>query len=150
MAFARIILRRNKRKFDAPWLGRHTFRKSQRARRNRFCRQTNGPKVAASPGEDCDELVDTPSLRGGRLVRCGGFLRLQRLGGSFRAGLYDGKSEHRREHHAVCRARRSSQQLRPGRATLWPGRPHGAVWRSTGPTDAFQSFPSLRLQLHAS
>src|SRR5580700_5149099 len=33
----------------------------------------------------------------------------------------------------------SDQQLRPGRATLWPGRPHGAVWRSTRPVDAFHS-----------
>jgi hypothetical protein len=133
-----------------PCLSRHTFRKSQRTRRNRFRGQSNGPKVAASPGGDRDDLVDTPSLRGGRLVRHGGFLRRQRLGRSFRAGLYDGKSEHRREHHAVCRARRSDQQLRPGRATLWPGRPHGAVWRSTRPVDAFQSFHRLRLQRHAS
>jgi FixJ family two-component response regulator len=33
---------------DGPWLIRHTFRKSQRTRRIRFCSQTNGPKVAAS------------------------------------------------------------------------------------------------------
>jgi hypothetical protein len=135
---------------DAPWLSRHTFRKSQRTRRNCFCSQTNGPKVAASPGGDRDDLVNAPSLRGGRLVRHGGFLRRQRLGCSVRPGLYDGKSEQRREHHAVCRARRSGQQLRPGRATLWPGRPHGAVRCSTGPADAFQSFPRLRLQRHAS
>jgi hypothetical protein len=135
---------------DAPWLSRHTFRKSRRIRRNRFCSQTNGPKVAGSPGGDRDDLVDTPSLRSGRLVCHGGFLRRQRLGRSFRAGLYDGKSEHRREHHAVCRARRSGQQVRPGRATLWPGRSHGAVRRSIRAADAFQSFPRLRLQRHAS
>ena len=46
--------------------------------------------------------------------------------------------------------RRRKRQLRPGRATLWPGRPHGAVWRSTRPVDAFQSFHRLRLQRHAS
>jgi len=40
---------------------------------------------------DRDDLVDTPSLRGGRLVRHGGSLRRQRLDRSFRAGLYDGK-----------------------------------------------------------
>ena len=38
------------------------------------------PKVAASLGGDRDDLVNTPSLRGGRLVRHGGFLRSQRLG----------------------------------------------------------------------
>ena len=38
---------------------------------------------------------------------------------------------------------RGAQPFRPG----WP---HGAVRRSTGPADAFQSLPRLRLQLHAS
>jgi hypothetical protein len=85
-----------------PWLSRHTLRKSQCTKRIRYCGQTNGPKVARSAGGDRDDLVDTPALRGGRLVRHGGLLRRQRLGRFFCAGLYDGKSEYRREHHEVC------------------------------------------------
>ena len=85
--------------------------------------QTNGPKVARSAGGDRDDLVDTPALRGGHLVRHGGLLRRQRLGHSFCASLYDGKSEHRWEHHEVCRARRSGQQLRPRRTTVCAARP---------------------------
>jgi hypothetical protein len=135
---------------DAPWLSRHTFRKSRRIRRNRLCSQTNGPKVPGSLGGDRDDLVDTPSLRSGRLLCHRGFLRRQRLGRSFRAGLYDGQSEHRREHHAVCRARRSGQQLRQGRAAVWSGWPHGAVRRSTGPAGAYRSFARRWLQLYAS
>ena len=136
--------------FGTAWLSRHTLRKSQMHEKIRYCSQTNGPKVARSAGGDRDDLVDTPALRGGRLVRHGGLLCRQRLGHSFCTGLYDGKSEHRWEHHEVCRARRSGQQLRPRRTTVWPGWPHGAVRRSTGPADAFQSFPRLRLQLHTS
>ena len=60
------------------------------------------------------------------------------------------KSEYRREHHAVCRARRPGQQLQPRRATVWPGWPLGAIRRSTGPTGAFRSFAKLWLQLYAS
>ena len=85
-----------------PWLSRHTLRKSQCTKRIRCCGQTNGPKVARSAGGDRDDLVDTPALRGGRLVRHGGLLRRQRLGRFFCAGLYDGKSEYRRQHHEVC------------------------------------------------
>ena len=128
----------------------HSQKISNARKESAIAAKQTSPNSHAQPGGDRDDLVDTPSLRGGRLVRCGGFLRRQRLGGSFRAGLYDGKSEHRWEYHEVCRARRSGQQLRPRRTTVWPGWPHGAVRRSTGPADAFQSLPRLRLQLLAS
>ena len=126
------------------------FQKISAYRKKPLLRSDERPQSGSSPGGNRDDLVDTPSLRGSRLVRDGGFLRRLRLGRSFRASLFDGKSQHRREHHAVCGTKRSGQQLRPGRATLWPGRPHGAVWRSTRPIDALQSFHRLRLQRHAS
>jgi hypothetical protein len=128
----------------------HSQKISNARKESAVAAKQTSPNSHAQPGGDRDDLVDTPALRGGRLVRHGGLLRRQRLGRFFCAGLYDGKSEYRREHHEVCRTRRSSQQLRPRRTTVWPGWPHGAVRRSTGPADAFQSFPRLRLQLHAS
>jgi hypothetical protein len=115
-----------------------------------FCRPTNGPKVADIVRRDRDDLVNTSPLRCDRPVCHGGLLRCQCLGRSRRAGVYDGKFERRREYHAVCRTRRSGQQLRPRRTAIRFRRPDGPVWRSTGPINTFRSFPRLRLQLPAS
>ena len=70
----------------------HSQKISNARKESAIAAKQTSPNSHAQPGGDRDDLVDTPALRGGRLVRHGGLLRRQRLGHSL---AYDGKSEHR-------------------------------------------------------